>query len=253
MRIFVINLEASRERRVFMERQFAALGMAAEFFPAIDGRLLSEAEVERVSDRKWFRRHVGRDMTRTDLGCSLSHLAVYKKIVEDNIPFALVLEDDAWLTPSIVPVLSAIEQDLDNLPVDIVLLSECIAVQRTIWRKGYYFMSPVLSALFSHAYVITLRSAQLLTEVLSPVAHPADAWNWLLSHHIIRLAAVHPVLATQSQPVVGIADLHAVRRLPARGSPAWFRHKMWRAFWKLFDAWVPMEWHRQLVTFKRDE
>lgn len=245
MKVFVINLAQAHDRRVFMEKQLAALNIDAEFFPAVDGRLLPEDEVKRVSDRRWFRRYVGREMTRSDMGCSLSHIYLYRKMVDENITCALILEDDAWLTPSLVPLLNELEQDIAKLPCDVVLLSECRTVPVTIWRRGYYFMSPVAYALFTHAYVVSLRGARLLMNSLFPVALPADAWNWLLRHRLIRIAAVHPVLATQNQPVVTNTEFAVSRALPEKCSLAWFWHKANRVFWKLYDAWVPVEWHRK--------
>ena len=245
MKVFVINLEQSHDRRVFMEKQLAALNLDAEFFPAVDGRLLPEDEIARVSDRRWFSRYVGREMTRSDMGCSLSHIYLYRKMVDENIPCALILEDDVWMTPSLVPLLRELERDIDQLPCDVVLLSECITSTKNIWRRGYYFMSPVVYALFTHAYVVSLRGARRLMNNLYPVALPADAWNWLHRHRLVRIAAIHPVLATQNQPVVTNTEFAVSRALPEKCSLAWFWHKANRAFWKLYDAWIPVEWHRR--------
>lgn len=245
MKVFVINLEQSHDRRVFMEKQLAALNLDAEFFPAVDGRLLPEDEIARVSDRRWFSRYVGREMTRSDMGCSLSHIYLYRKMVDENIPCALILEDDVWMTPSLVPLLRELERDIDQLPCDVVLLSECITSTKNIWRRGYYFMSPVVYALFTHAYVVSLRGARRLMNNLYPVALPADAWNWLHRHRLVRIAAIHPVLATQNQPVVTNTEFAVSRALPEKCSLAWFWHKANRVFWKLYDAWVPVEWHRK--------
>lgn len=245
MKVFVINLEQSHDRRVFMEKQLAALNLDAEFFPAVDGRLLPEDEIARVSDRRWFSRYVGREMTRSDMGCSLSHIYLYRKMVDENIPCALILEDDVWMTPSLVPLLRELERDIDQLPCDVVLLSECITSTKNVWRRGYYFMSPVVYALFTHAYVVSLRGARRLMNNLYPVALPADAWNWLHRHRLVRIAAIHPVLATQNQPVVISTEFAVSRALPEKFSLAWFWHKANRVFWKLYDAWVPVEWHRK--------
>lgn len=105
-------------------------------------------------------------------------------------------------------------------------------------------MSPVVSAQFTHAYVITLHGARRLVDLLFPVVLPADAWTWFRRHHVLRIASIHPGLAIQNQPVTIAAELCVNRALPARFSVAWFKHKACHAFWKLFDAWVPVHWHR---------
>ena len=33
-------------------------------------------------------------MTKGEIGCALSHLKIYQKTVDEDIPYALILEDD---------------------------------------------------------------------------------------------------------------------------------------------------------------
>lgn len=244
MKVFVINLKASPERRQFMERQLAALDLPAEFFPAVDGRRLTEDEVGQQSNRVWFRRYVGREMTRADLGCSLSHILVYRKIIEENLPCALVLEDDAWLTPAIKPVMEALEEDIPRLPVDVVLFSQCSTVGARLWNIATYFLCPVVQAYFAHAYVVTPAGARRLQDALFPVCHQADAWDWLLKHRVVRVAAINKVLATQNQMVLASTNPGRQGVLPSRFSIPWWSRKMQRAFWRAYDLYMPLSWRR---------
>jgi GR25 family glycosyltransferase involved in LPS biosynthesis len=74
--IYCINLERSKDRRVFMENEFEREGLDSEFFKACDGKLL------------------GRDGV---FGCAQSHLQVWKDMVEHGYENAIILEDDAKL------------------------------------------------------------------------------------------------------------------------------------------------------------
>jgi glycosyl transferase family 25 len=47
--VFVINLARDAERRAHMAEVLDAVGLAAEFVPAVDGRALNEAD--RAADR----------------------------------------------------------------------------------------------------------------------------------------------------------------------------------------------------------
>jgi GR25 family glycosyltransferase involved in LPS biosynthesis len=155
----------------------------------------------------------------------------------------LILEDDAWLTPSIKQIVEALEGDLQQLPVDVVLLSECITAAGTIWNKGLYFLSPVKHAYFGHAYVMTLRGANILTRHLYPIRHQADAWNWLLKHRLVRVAAIHPVMATQNQEMLESTNLGRQGGAVSPYSRSWWLRKLWRACWRLHDTCVPLRWH----------
>jgi glycosyl transferase family 25 len=96
---FVINLPHSVERRRHMDAQVADL--EHEFVDAVDGRYLStEGRPE------WLR--------PTILGCTLSHRAVYQRVIEEDLPYALVLEDDMVLPPDIRDLAEAVANELEG-------------------------------------------------------------------------------------------------------------------------------------------
>ena len=108
--IFVINLPEDKERRHAIEGQLGRLGLSYEVLPAIRGAQLTPDERRRQYDEKWFVRNEGRPALPGELGCALSHLAAYRLVVERKIPYALILEDDAWLNPNLPQLLQAIEK-----------------------------------------------------------------------------------------------------------------------------------------------
>ncbi|TWB38784.1 glycosyl transferase family 25 [Nitrospirillum viridazoti] len=98
--IFVINLEHDGVRRAHMTEQCARLGLAVEFVPAVNGRALSEAD-RAVYDRARALRVYGVEMLDTEIGCYLSHYRLYERMVRENIPAALIMEDDVELSPAL--------------------------------------------------------------------------------------------------------------------------------------------------------
>jgi GR25 family glycosyltransferase involved in LPS biosynthesis len=77
--IYCINLERSKDRRVFMENEFEREGIDGEFFKACDGRAIGKDGV---------------------FGCAQSHLQVWRDVVEHGYENAIILEDDAKLVPN---------------------------------------------------------------------------------------------------------------------------------------------------------
>lgn len=108
MRIFVISLKDSSARRAAISGALAGLGLDFEFFDAVDGRGF---DLSALPEYDGFRRRLffGRDLTPAEMGCTLSHRAVMRKMVDEDIPRALILEDDALLSPDLPEVLKAIE------------------------------------------------------------------------------------------------------------------------------------------------
>ncbi|MBW0158882.1 glycosyltransferase family 25 protein [Sedimentimonas flavescens] len=98
--IFVISLAAAQERRRAISAQLQALGLPFILFDAIDARQGVLPEYEALIDREGTQRNLGRPMSPGEYGCALSHLLVYRRICEEGLPGAIVLEDDAVVGPT---------------------------------------------------------------------------------------------------------------------------------------------------------
>ena len=94
MKVFYINLDKDTDRREHMEKQLTSLGFEYERFPAVDGR---NPEIETDYDEKIALRKNRVALTPGELGCAMSHRALYEKIVKENIDYMLIMEDDVKL------------------------------------------------------------------------------------------------------------------------------------------------------------
>lgn len=201
MKIYVINLKESTERRVRITRQLSELGLPFEIVDGVRGADLSEAERRAQYSDVRFRRKYGRTATNGEIGCSLSHVAVYRKVIAAKLPFALVLEDDAWLTPDLVQILTSLETTYRPSDKTLVLLSPVSAMSGSSFRPLTcgYVACPVRRAMLSHAYVVTAESAVALLHRLAPVNEVADAWTWLQRERVVAVEAVFPAIAIVQQ------------------------------------------------------
>lgn len=93
--IFVISLFDATARREAISAQLSSLNLKFEVVDAIDGRAGLPAELERMVDRPGTIVSYGRPMSDGEYACALSHLSVYERIIADDLPGAVVLEDDA--------------------------------------------------------------------------------------------------------------------------------------------------------------
>ncbi|MFC7670046.1 glycosyltransferase family 25 protein [Hymenobacter humi] len=105
MKTFVINLERSTMRRASIQKQLDAQEIDFEFIKAVDGAQLSDEYLAKICNfeelaKRPYIQHKGM------YGCILSHYHIYEKIVNDNLPYALVLEDDVVIQPGIKAVLA---------------------------------------------------------------------------------------------------------------------------------------------------
>jgi glycosyl transferase family 25 len=92
MRVYVISLESSIERRSRLGQRLAALGVEHEFVRAVDGR--AGAAAFESCDLRQYQLNTGRMPSDGEVGCYASHLRLWQRCAETNEPL-VVMEDDA--------------------------------------------------------------------------------------------------------------------------------------------------------------
>ncbi|EPP1355413.1 glycosyltransferase family 25 protein, partial [Enterobacter hormaechei] len=91
------------------------LNIAYEFIEAVDGRKMTETELRNVT------RETNYAFLPGEVGCALSHQKIYKRIIDENIDAALILEDDVVLNSDLREILNSVT--LSKTKPEILLLS----------------------------------------------------------------------------------------------------------------------------------
>ncbi|AZP49580.1 glycosyltransferase family 25 protein [Rahnella aquatilis] len=188
MKIFVINLARSIERRASIEKQLSSLNLDYEIIEAVDGSQLSYEEILQKT------RVLNYAIGCGEIGCALSHINIYKKIVAQNIPQALILEDDALISLETVEVMNKLEILNISLPTVTLLTEISQRLRAPLYNtKGEkHSLHKVLEATCSHGYVVNHRAAVQLANFLFPVWMVADRWHILREYSVCNLQAVVP-------------------------------------------------------------
>lgn len=242
MNVFLINLDKNPERLAAADAQLRRVGVEYERFPAVYGKALSEAERGKVYDDRWARRISGKTLSLGEIGCALSHIRIYERMVREAIPYACILEDDAYPTPALSKALEAIEQKIDPNDSVVILLGEGqgrgIAGERIFLALTVYALDPIGGGLRTHAYVVTLAAARRLYAFLLPIVMPADDWGRLVNYGLIRLYAVNPlVVSVDCSGGTGtmISEDFGKGAKPRTFAQKWMR-RAWRLFWREVDG-----------------
>lgn len=94
MKTFVIHLERATARRAQVDQLLRDAPFPAEVFPAIEGVKVANPPIApRYSPRYPFAMGGG------EIGCFLSHRAIWQKLTQSGDDAALILEDDVALDP----------------------------------------------------------------------------------------------------------------------------------------------------------
>ena len=111
-KVYVINMDRDKNRLAFINKQFRKYNYTPERISAI-----ATKDGEYKKYEKNFKQNIGGNDPNA-ISCALSHLKVYKKIMSDNVPFGLVIEDDITVTGYITKlpdIIKSLPKDWDVL------------------------------------------------------------------------------------------------------------------------------------------
>ncbi|HEH9413607.1 glycosyltransferase family 25 protein [Aeromonas salmonicida] len=112
MKIYVISLKRSPERRQRAIEQMASHDIDFEFFDAVDGQLEHPLFAD-YDYKKCLWLTSGKMPTRGELGCYASHYLLWMHSIAINQPI-VVLEDDVVLHPSFKNTIDMIGEDIEK-------------------------------------------------------------------------------------------------------------------------------------------
>jgi glycosyl transferase family 25 len=171
-----------------------------EIFPAIIGKEINL--IEYVSSKgyqqilmteKTKTRIHHYDLTRGAVGCYLSHLNIYKKLLESNYKYTIVFEDDVIMAADfyerLLYGLSVIPDDWDILLLGVMCLKCDI-------EKDYIKINRFWG---THGYLIKKEGARKLIEYLDkPLSKQIDAdLSLLIKRKLINVYGINPIIVAQ--------------------------------------------------------
>jgi glycosyl transferase family 25 len=225
LQTWVINLDRAPERLARISAQLQALQLPYTRLAAVDARALTPAQ-KAVLDEPAFHRKHGMTPVPGELGCYLSHIEVMRAFLAGDAQFALVLEDDVLLQPSLPAVLQGLMQHPTRW--DVVKLS---AVHRGT-PQPYLQVAPghQLAVMLSrctgssaylmnrHAAQVYLRERDGLLPMQLPYDHVFDqGWRFGLKFRLVTPTPCghdEHIASTITAPAGGSRKFHWTRRLP---------------------------------------
>ena len=210
--VYVINLPRAGTRRKFALGQLEDIGATPVMVDAVDGR---ELKLEQLVEDGFYNpdeadEAFSRQLSLPEIGCSMSHYNIYKKIVERDDSVSLVLEDDALLLPGFTEKLQLAYQELPQGWGLLNLNCPCERYERigqSIVKYDGVGSLPVASS----AYLISRLGAELMLDNTLPLRYPADSlmgrglrWGVETYGVVPAITSINNVFPTQIQPPVGV-------------------------------------------------
>jgi len=195
----------STDRLAACSKQLDAFQLPFELVSAVNGEELAASTIHELYNYAESPYH--KHLTKGEIGCYLSHIRVWQKIVDEQLDYALVLEDDVLLQDNIQQGLDAI-QDIRQ-PWDLIKLAEA-----PIKRKAVHTLPLNEFSLVSYnkvpsrtcAQVISLSGAKKLLANSTKIKRPIDIeiQHWWASN--LKVFGLQPYIVKANKQVESEID-----------------------------------------------
>jgi len=186
---FVINLDRSPARLKHIKKVFNDQNFNFHRISAVDGKALTASEIAKIYNEKHCLNLIGRRLLPGEIGCALSHLKAWQKLIDLNLEGAFIFEDDILFNEG--SKLSDVLY-LKNLPcneANLFLLSpESEKLYKPIkslsTTKTQVFQSKKTA--LACGYYINQKAAKNLISYFNLIHHPIDWWAKLRRRRVIN-------------------------------------------------------------------
>lgn len=206
MYIYYVNLDKDTKRREFMEAQLSKIGQTYERVPGIYGRELSKKDLDKYYSKKLALRKQSRELYFSEIGCALSHVNIYQKIVEQNLPYAMILEDDVVIPENFDNVIANLVHLIRPEQPEILLLSPAHGDFNQLSRirsSGEFKAVPFVFGFYTSSYIVTQTAARSLIKEHTPLGMVIDNWKRMNDFKVADFYVVSPCLIMQDQDAFG--------------------------------------------------
>lgn len=201
---YVINLDEAKKRWDFMKPQVEALQMPYERVAAVEGKKLSKKFMNEIVDETSYMKFFRGTPELGTIGCSLSHERVWRKFLESDNEFALILEDDVKFDPMKL-------REIVNFSIENEGLWDILSFESN--HHGYpqkiakfsskkideseFLVFYMTNVKHSGAYLIGRSSAKKMLEKFYPIKMPLDHYYSRSWEFGLRFCGIEPRIVEQ--------------------------------------------------------
>jgi glycosyl transferase family 25 len=220
MKTFIVNLERDIEKKENMDFLCKNYSMVTIPIVATDGLSLDYKLIKNIYSSYLAQAVFGRELSLPEIGCALSHIEIYKRMIHDNIEHALILEDDVYFDQDLINIQKLIHKFPLNW--DLILLGHHSAHSRikeslvSLWyhkrlNNNYKLVRFAEKTYGTYGYIISKSGATKLLKELSMIVKPIDHYTG--SDKLINLYGVSPACVHINDLFTNSSNITASRQV----------------------------------------
>ncbi|MBA5724393.1 glycosyltransferase family 25 protein [Candidatus Liberibacter sp.] len=175
--VYVISLPYANARRKQFSLRSSAINLGFSFFDAVCGESSPICKEILSLQNQCYKKAFKRSLSLPELGCYMSHINVWKKIVASDDWGAIVLEDDADFAPGFIQLASYLEKcDISNLLIKFNSLRKRPKVSNYLCKTpgGFVILQSRILSSRTTGYLIGKIAASRFLTVRKNILRPVD-------------------------------------------------------------------------------
>ena len=199
-KIFVINLKDSVERYNYVKSQFDKLGLEIERIEGVDADSLTQDNIKEVYSSEKNRKTYVRPLHKGQIACYMAHVKAWKAIVEQDLDYAIVLEDDAKINGKFSKALKFFDSTFGRW--DFVRVQSNAKLKRVFHSENmgdFSFVQYINTPGNTLGQVVSKSTAIKLVEGLLPFGMPVDTNQQYYYKIGVRIDSLRPPIASNSE------------------------------------------------------
>lgn len=191
---FVLHLARAEKRRANAHDLLERCGLAGEIWPAVDGSTLTSAELSSPVRTHLFDPPYPFPLKSGEIGCFLSHRAIWAEVASRDIDAGMVFEDDATLnTDLFVQAYELARRNIHRCGYIQFQTRPLTGDGRQIDElRGLTLVEPVVAPVRATAQLISKGAAQTLLDGAQVFDRPVDTYvqsHWFTG---LRPGVIYP-------------------------------------------------------------
>jgi glycosyl transferase family 25 len=227
--LFILTMSDDAARRAPLLAWLDARQIPYQLFFGVDGRAGLAQKWETSIDRPAAAEKLGRTMGDGEFACALSHQEIYRIVLEQGLPGAVILEDDACPTEAFAAFLA----DKSYSRADMILLDHSntrVTTGGTLDLGGGIAGRPVaLPPFLTTGYTISATAAAGLRAASLPISFTAD---WPCDISRFGALATWPRLIGHPMASPDQSHISGDRVQPQHRGRRFLRPDYWQRWWR---------------------
>lgn len=199
-KIFVINLKDSADRFSYVKSQFDKLGLEIERIEGVDADSLTQDNIKEVYSSEKNRKTYVRPLHKGQIACYMAHIKAWKTIIDQDLDYAFILEDDAMISDKFSEALSFFDSTLGKW--DFVRIQSNAKPKRIFHCENigdFSFVQYINTPGNTVAQVISKSAAITLLKGLLPFGMPVDINQQYYYKIGIHIDSLRPPIVSTSE------------------------------------------------------